>query len=255
MDRYQEIANELYESERTGTPIPQISARYVLTIAEAYQVQLMNRDRWLKDGAKIIGKKIGLTSKAMQQSLGVDTPDFGFLYDTRQSFDGKIPRKKLLQPRVEGELAFVLKEDLPPGATLKEVLSATEYVLPAIEIVDSHIADWKLRIQDTVADNASCGMFRLGEHRIRPDVDLASLRMTLYKNGQPVNSDTAAAVMGHPAHAVVWLADALSDYDVTLNAGDIILSGAITEAVAAVPGDHFTADFCPYGSVSVRFEE
>ena len=255
MNNLQHIADELFESDRSCIPVAQLTDRYELTLEDAYAIQKINRDRAVQSGAKIIGKKIGLTSRAMQEALGVDTPDFGFLLDNRQMKDGCVLKKTLLQPRVEGELAFVLKADLPADATAQDVLAATDYLLPAIEIVDSHIADWKLRIQDTVADNASCGLFRLGETRINPNENPESIRMTLYKNGELVNTDTAAAVMGSPANAVAWLAQALAEYDEPLLAGDIILSGAITEAIAAIPGDRFTCDFGPHGSVSVQFME
>lgn len=255
MYNYQVIADELFEAERTGIPIPQISARYALTEEEAYQIQRLNRERWLRNDARIIGKKIGLSSRAMQQSLGLQTQVYGFLLDTKRNEDGIIPKKSMLQPRVEGELAFVLKERLSADATPEEVLRATDAILPAIEILDSRLIDWKLRIVDTIADNACSGLFRLGETRIDPATQLETLRMTLYKNGEMVNADTAKAVMGNPVHAVVGLAKAMTAMEVTLEPGDIVLSGAITEPVAAVPGDRFTCDFGPFGAVTVQFEE
>ena len=182
------IAKALRTAERTGVPIAPISQQHDLTIQQAYQVQLINMRRSLKQGKVITGKKIGLTSKAMQDSLKVDQPDFGFLYDSMEVEGDLIPRGAILQPRVEGELAFVLKEDLAGDVTAAQVLAATAYVVPAIEIVGSRIKDWKLTIVDTVADNASCGMYKLSERRLDPRaVDLAQVSLTLSRNGIQIN--------------------------------------------------------------------
>lgn len=251
-----QIANELYEAQKSDRTIEQISARYEgLTIDLAYEIQAVNRERFIKEGEVVTGKKIGLTSLAMQQSLGVDQPDYGFLFQSMDaSKEGVIPARQILQPRVEGELAFVLKADLPAEATPQDVLKATDYVVPAIEVVGSRIQNWKLTIVDTIADNASCGMYILGKDRIDPEkTDLQKIHMTLSRNGEMINSGEGSAVLGDPAVAVAWLADKMGQYGIKLNKGDVILSGALSAAVPANPGDSFICDFGVYGSVQAHF--
>lgn len=251
-----EIADKLYLADKNYEPIEQITNTYKnLTLDDAYEIQLINVEKKLKEGNVITGKKIGLTSKAMQESLGVDTPDFGILYDSMEIKDNLVRKKDILQPRVEGELAFILKEDLKDEATIEDVYAATDYVVPALEIVGSRIKDWKLTLIDTVADNASCGMYLLSDVKIDPrEVDLKEIGMTLSKNGEVINSGTGAAVLGDPANAVLWLAKSLGIYGVTLNAGDIILAGALSAAIPAVSGDEFSCDYGKFGILSVRFE-
>lgn len=250
------IAEELYQAIKSGIPIEQISRRYEgLTIDDAYAIQLIKRDRALEEGQVITGKKIGLTSLAMQQSLGVDQPDFGFLYRSMEVQGGVIPAGAIMQPRLEGELAFILAKPLRGQVSVQQVLEATDYVVPAIEIVGSRIKDWKLTIVDTVADNASCGMYLLSDRRIDPkETDLKQIEMTLSRNDSVVNSGKGAAVLGDPAQAVAWLAYCLDRYGVTLEAGDIVLSGALSAAVPAQPGDRFACDYGPFGVLSVQFE-
>lgn len=254
--KLREIARSLYQAERDNQPIDQISSNHPgLTIDDAYAIQLINYEQALRDGKKVTGKKIGLTSLAMQQSLKVDQPDFGFLYDSMEvAADGIIPENAVMQPRVEGELAFVLKESLGGQVTPQQVLDATEYVVPAIEIVGSRIRDWKLTIVDTVADNASCGMYRLSRQRINPrEVDLKQIKLTLSQNGREINSGYGSAVLGDPASSVAWLAHCLGRYGITLDKGDVVLSGALSAAVPASPGDVFTCDFAVHGSLRVQF--
>lgn len=251
------IAEELYEADRTGKPVEQISKRYSgLNIQDAYAIQLFNKSRAITDGKRITGKKIGLTSRAMQLSLGVNQPDFGFLYDSMDiSIDGIVPAGAVQQPRVEGELAFVLKTPLKGRITAEEVRAATAYVVPAIEVVGSRIKDWKLTIVDTIADNASCGMYVLGTHRVDPnEVDLRQVAMTLSRDGEVINSGSGSAVMGDPAEAVAWLSFCLNQYGVTLDAGDVVLSGALSAAIPALPGQSFTCDFGDIGRVKVKFD-
>ncbi|NLW42977.1 MAG: 2-keto-4-pentenoate hydratase [Tissierellia bacterium] len=256
MTRNVEIAEKLYQADKTGEPIEQITKVYEgLTVDDAYEIQLLNVDKKLAEGNVITGKKIGLTSLAMQESLGVDTPDFGFLYDSMEIENNTVKKDEILQPRVEGELAFILKEDLKDGATIEDVYEATEYVVPALEIVGSRIKDWKLTIVDTVADNASCGMYLLSDIKIDPEkVDLKEIEMTLSKNGEVINSGNGSAVLGDPANAVLWLARSLGNYGVTLNAGDIILAGALSAAIPAVSGDEFSCDYGEFGVLKVKFE-
>lgn len=228
-----------------------------ITIEEAYQVQLVNIDKQLKLGKRIVGKKIGLTSLAMQQLLKVDQPDYGHLLDDMVVENGgTIPFSRVLQPRVEAEIAFVLKRDLVgPRVTALEVLMATDYVLPALEIVDSRVADWKIKLQDTIADNASSGLYVLGGKPVRPaDIDLPLVGSVLYKNGEIMNTGVGAAALGDPAVCVAWLANKLFEFGITLKAGEVILSGALSAAVNAKPGDQFTARLGHLGEVSVIFE-
>ncbi|ETA81593.1 2-keto-4-pentenoate hydratase [Youngiibacter fragilis] len=253
---YEELANLLKQAERTCIPVNAISKENPeIEIADAYAVQLLNIGKEVADGRKITGKKIGLTSLAMQNLLGVNRPDFGHLLDTMEVKDEVVDRKKLLQPKVEGELAFVLKKDLAgPGVTSKDVIEATDYVVPSIEIVDSRIANWKINIIDTVADNASSGMYVVGKERIDPmETDLLSIKMKLYKNGEYINGGIGSDVLGDPAEAVAWLANTLSEFGVSLKKGEVVLSGAFSAALAAEAGDEFTAVYENIGEVKVKF--
>lgn len=227
-----------------------------LTVDDAYQVQLHTIATRVANGEKVIGKKIGLTSLAMQHMLGVNQPDYGHLLDGMVIDNGgTIITKQVLQPKVEGEIAFVLKKDLQgPKVTVMDVLAATDYVVPALEIVDSRIHDWNIKLEDTVADNASSGLYVLGDKKVALDgLDLAQMGMVLYKNGEMLNTGVGAAALGHPATCVAWLANKLSDYGITLKAGEVILSGALSAAVAGEPGDHFQARFAHLGEVNVHF--
>jgi 2-keto-4-pentenoate hydratase len=229
-----------------------------LTIEEAYQVQLLTIQKKVEAGQRIVGKKIGLTSAAMQNLLGVDQPDYGHLLDGMVIENGgEISFDKVLQPKVEAEIAFVLKKDLVgPRVTEMDVLQATDYVLPALEIVDSRIADWNIKLQDTIADNASSGLYVLGGKPLSVDqLDLAQVGMVLYKNGEIMNTGVGAAALGHPAACVAWLANKLFDYGITLKAGEVILSGALSAAINGEPGDHFQARFAHLGEVNVRFAD
>jgi 2-keto-4-pentenoate hydratase len=243
------------ETERRGvSPLTELDS--LLTIEEAYQVQLLNILKKLESGQKVVGKKIGLTSLAMQKLLGVDQPDYGHLLDGMVVENGgQIPSNRVLQPKVEAEVAFVLKKDLiGPRVTTTDVLLATEYVLPALEIVDSRVADWKIKLADTVADNASSGLYLLGGKPLSVDqLDLAQVGVVLYKNGEIFNTGVGAAALGHPATCVAWLANKLFEFGITLKAGEVILSGALSAAVNAEPGDYFQARFAHLGEVSVHF--
>lgn len=243
------------EANRKGVE-PLTSLNPKLTTTEAYQVQLATIQKRVESGRKIVGKKIGLTSRAMQQLLGVDQPDYGHLLDDMAVENGgAVSANQVLQPKVEAEIAFVLKKDLiGPRVTMSEVLLATDYVLPALEIVDSRVLDWKIKLQDTIADNASSGLYVLGGKPVRPDqVDLAQLGVVFYKNGEIANTGVGAAAMGHPAACVAWLANVLFEFGIVLKAGEVILSGALSAAVNASPGDHFHARFAHLGEVNVRF--
>lgn len=251
------LADHLAQAElnqRGVEPLTELHSN--LSVQEAYQVQLLTIQRKVKEGNRIVGKKIGLTSLAMQKLLGVDQPDYGHLLDSMVVENGgEISFDNVLQPKVEAEIAFVLKEDLVgPRVTTMDVLKATEYVLPALEIVDSRVADWKIKLQDTIADNASSGLYVLGGKPLTVDrLDLAQVGMVLYKNGEIMNTGVGAAALGNPATCVAWLANKLSEFNITLKAGEVILSGALSAAVNAEPGDYFHARVAHLGGVSVRF--
>jgi len=233
----------LYEALRARRTIPPLIAQDpALTIDDAYAISLDFLARRQADGERVVGKKIGVTSKAVQDMLGVHQPDFGFLTDWMH-IDGAIDvdAKKLIAPRAEAEIAFILKDGLAgPGVTASDVLAATESIAPCFEIVDSRIHDWKIAIVDTIADNASCGVFVIGEERLDPrGLDLPNLHVAVTKNGAPLSEGYGHAVQGDPAQAVAWLANTLGAYGVTLDAGDIILSGSLVPLAPAVKGDRF----------------
>lgn len=254
---YQAIAEKLLTAERQCIPIDPLTNVYpTMTVEDAYHIQLAIVEKKKTDKNKIIGKKIGLTSRAMQRLLNVNEPDYGHLLSNMLLLEGEpCVRKKLIWPRVEGELAFVLKERLQgPGITPSDVLRATEGIMPAFEIVDSRIRDWKIKLPDTVADNGSSAFLVLGS-RMMPvkDLDLRLIGMVLEKNGEVVSTGAGAAVWGNPAAAVAWLANKLSDFGIALEAGEIILSGALTAAEDANEGDVFSVSFDRLGTLSLKF--
>lgn len=251
------LSDKLAEAESTKIGTTPLTSETDLTVKDAYQVQLETISRKVKEGQKIIGKKIGLTSLAMQKLLGVGEPDYGHLLDGMVVENGgSISMDQVLQPKVEAEIAFILKKELKgPNVTALDVLRATEYILPALEIVDSRIKDWKIKLPDTIADNASSGLYVLGGKPVKVDeVDLELLGTVLTKNGELVNTGVGAAALGNPANCVAWLANKLSDFDITLKAGEVILSGALSAAVDAKANDTFTARFAHLGQVSVNFK-
>jgi 2-keto-4-pentenoate hydratase len=259
ISKIEEHANHLTSAWKIGEgvqPVTELDPE--LSIDEAYQVQLQIIGENIKNGQKITGKKIGLTSKAMQEMLGVGEPDYGHLTDSMAVGNGEaISFKQVLQPKVEGEIAFILKEDLAgPDVTTMDVLKATDAIVPALEIVDSRVKDWKITLADTIADNASSGLYVLGD-RVKKlsDIDIKQIGMALYKNNELQNTGVGAAALGNPAACVAWLANKLSSYGITLKAGEIILSGALSAAIEAEPGDEFHAKFAELGEVRVSFTE
>ncbi|HEY4546510.1 MAG TPA: fumarylacetoacetate hydrolase family protein [Pedomonas sp.] len=253
----EKYAEELYQALRAGQTVPPLMGRDAsLTIDDAYGISLGILDKRVTDGERVVGKKIGVTSKAVQDMLGVHQPDFGFLTD-RMFIEGDIDIKAngLIQPRAEAEIAFILKDSLKgPGVTAEQVIAATESIAPCFEIVDSRIHDWKIGIVDTVADNASCGVYVLGEARVDPRAhDLPSLHVTVTKNGEPLSEGYGSAVQGSPAEAVAWLANTLGAYGVTLDAGDVILSGSLVPLAPAVAGDVFEMELHGVGRCVARF--
>jgi 2-oxopent-4-enoate/cis-2-oxohex-4-enoate hydratase len=238
------------------TVLPLIEQDAELTIDDAYAISLEFLAQRLQDGERVVGKKIGVTSKAVQDMLGVHQPDFGFLTDWMHvAGDIDVDAKALIAPRAEAEIAFILKDSLNgPGVTAEQVIAATAFIAPCFEIVDSRIKDWKIGIIDTVADNASCGVFVLGEARADPRaLDLPSLHVTVTKNGAPLSEGYGRAVQGDPAQAVAWLANTLGAYGVTLDAGDIILSGSLVPLEPAAKGDVFEMTLHGVGTCTAKF--
>lgn len=252
--KYSKMLFDAEQSRKAIAPLTNTDAG--LTIDDAYAIQLENVNRVVGQGHVISGKKIGLTSPGIQQQMGVNEPDYGHLFASMDCPGGKVPSDKLMQPKIEGEIAFILKDDLTGGkVTAEDVKAATDYVVAAFEIVDSRIADWKIKLIDTVADNASSGRYVLGDCRKKLDeIDLPNIPMKLTKNGgELVGEGTGAAVLGDPTRAVAWLANRLWDYGVILKKGEVILSGAFSAAPPAQKGDVFEADFGPLGKVQAEF--
>jgi 2-oxopent-4-enoate/cis-2-oxohex-4-enoate hydratase len=251
------IAKELEAARRERRMVEPLSLRHpTMTIVEAYTAQRLQADWRIAGGARVVGKKVGLTSKPVQTMLGVHQPDFGYLFsDMAVASGGTVSVGELIQPKIEGEIAFVLKTDLRgPGLTAADVLRATQGVMACFEIVDSRIANWKIGIVDTVADNASSALFVLGDRLIEPGtVDLALCGMVLEKNGEIMVTGAGAAALGSPVNAVVWLANQLGELGASLLAGEVILSGALGAMVPVVGGDHFRLAIGGIGTCSVRF--
>jgi 2-oxopent-4-enoate/cis-2-oxohex-4-enoate hydratase len=251
------LGDELFEALRAGRVVEPLSTRHPdMSIEHAYAVQQRMISRRLASGETVVGKKIGVTSKAVMDMLRVYQPDFGWLLSGMVFDDGcTIERASLIQPKAEGEIAFVLKRRLRgPGVSAAEVLAATECVMPCFEIVDSRIRDWKIRIQDTVADNASCGVFVLGDRAVSPrELDLYACGMVLEKNGEVFATGAGAAALGSPLHAVAWLANTLGALGIALEPGEVILSGALAAMAPIAAGDQFRVSIGGLGSCAVRF--
>jgi 2-keto-4-pentenoate hydratase len=256
-DQHERWAAELEAARAGSAPIaPLTDADPGLSVADAYTIARRGIDRRIAAGARVVGHKIGLTAVAVQEQLGVDEPDYGTLLDDMRVLDGGVvDAARFVAPRVELELAFHLAEPLVgPDVTAGDVQRATAFVSPAIEIADSRIADWRITLADTIADNASSGAFVLGGARVRPDeLDLAAIDMALARDGDVIERGSSAAVLGDPRAAVAWLANALAAFGTHLRAGDIVLSGAGTRMAPARAGERFTGDFGGLGTVSVAF--
>ena len=249
-------AQLLLTAEKERKPVVQLSTTWPnITVADAYAIQGKVIAAKVAGGAKIIGHKIGLTSKAMQQSSQIDEPDFGHLLDYMMIADGaSVPHANYCVPRVELELAFVLGKPLKgPGVGLLEVLRATEYVVPSIEIIDARVQNPR-KIFDTVADNAAAAGIVIGGRPVGPmDVDLRSVYGLMYRNAEIEETGVAAGVLGHPALGIAWLANKVGPFGTTLEPGNIMLAGSFTRPVWAKKGDTLRADFGPLGSVAVQF--
>lgn len=256
---HKKAAQLLWEAEQGRYQIDRLTqANSGMTVEDAYAVQLENVRRRKEQGEVVIGMKIGLTSGAMQKLLKVGEPDYGHLFENMLILErDSCSMAELIQPKVEGELAFCLNKGLKgPGVTVADVYNATAWVTPAIEIVDSRIKDWKISLADTIADNGSSARFVLGGRMVPiGDVDMRLTGMTLEQNGELISSGTTAEVWGNPAAAVAWLANKLGAFGIELAAGSIVMAGAVTAALPAKAGDVFTVSFQGMGSVSVRFTD
>ncbi len=251
-----QAAQSLIQAEQERKPVVQLSKTWpAITLEDAYAIQALVNDSKVARGSRIIGNKIGLTSKAMQQSSQINEPDFGVLHDYMMIEDGaKVPFERFIVPRVEPELVFVLGKPLKgPGVGLLDVLRATEYVVPAIEIIDARVQNPR-KIFDTVADNGAAAGLVLGGRPVGPmEVDLRWVSALLYRNADIEESGVAAGVLGHPAVAIAWLANKVGPFGTTLEPGRVMLSGSFTRPVWAQKGDTLRADFGPLGSLSVQF--
>lgn len=252
-----ELADELERAERERVAIDPLIARHPdIDVVDAYEIQLINIRRRLDAGARVVGHKVGLSSKAMQQMMGVDEPDYGHLLaEMEVREDVPVEAGRYLFPRVEVEVGFVLGADLPGAeCTEEDVLAATVAFAPAIELIDSRIKDWNIGLADTISDNASSAGFVLGAQRVAPkDIDVKAIDAVLTRNGEVVAEGRSDAVLGDPVIAVAWLARKVASFGVRLKAGDIVLPGSCTRAIDARPGDAFHAEFAGLGSVRLQF--
>ena len=256
-NKIEQYGDELYDCWRTRRTVAPLREREPdIAIGDAYRIQERFVARRVAAGETIVGKKIGATSKPVQDFLGVYQPDFGMLTSGMVYREGDtIDLSTLIQPKAEAELAFVLKEDLKgPGLTAMDVIRATDYVLPCFEIVDSRITAWNIKIQDTVADNASCGVYVLGKTKGDPRrLDITLAGMVLEKNGELFSTGVGAAVQGSPANAVAWLANTLGELGIPFKAGEVILSGSQSALVPVADGDELVCTVGGLGSCRVKF--
>lgn len=251
------LADELWQAELDRKTIDPLTSRnIVLSRDDAYRVQLAVADTRRQLGHRVVGKKIGLVSRAMQQMAGFGEPDYGHLFDPMRLENGAdLPLDSLIQLRIEPEVAFVLDKPLRgPGITAQDVLRSTAFITPSLEIVDSRIHDWKIQWIDTVADNGSSARYVLGDNAVSPrNIDFRTMGVVLETNRKLVSTSTMAEVLGSPVHAVAWLANKLSEWDIGLDAGEIVLPGSPCRAIPAAEGDYVEAHMSGIGSVGLHF--
>ena len=255
--RISEIAQALHQAMRERRAIAPISETDPgIEVDDAYRISRAFMSLREAAGERVIGKKIGVTSPAVQEMLGIDQPDFGFLTDAMWCRDGIVDTASLIAPRAEAEIGFRLNGDLRgPGVTPADVLAATESVMACFEVVDSRIKDWRIRICDTIADNASCGVFVLSDNEVPASgLNLKEIQATVTKNGEYLSEGTGASVQGAPENAVAWLANTLGEYGIPFRAGEIILSGSLVPLADAAAGDVFRLSMLGLGELEARFE-
>ncbi|MFG2276077.1 2-keto-4-pentenoate hydratase [Streptomyces chartreusis] len=252
------LAQELLEAAKTGIPVPPLTERHPdLGLDDAYAIQLAQVKARTGLGARVSGHKIGLTSAAIQRQLGVGEPDFGHLFADMEITGSTVSTGRFIAPRVEPELAFVLGRELRgPRVTTRDVATAVHLVVPALEIIDSRIEDWRIGLPDTVADNASCGAYVLGSAGVPLDrLDLNRLGCVLRVGAEIAATGSASAVLGNPLAGIAWLANTLGRYGTSLRVGQVILSGSMTAAVDLVPGSTVSAEFSGLGHLALHVEE
>ncbi|MFC9838253.1 2-keto-4-pentenoate hydratase [Rhodococcus sp. NPDC127530] len=251
-------AHLLRNAERDRSPIDPLTTVFPgIDVVDAYEIALINIRSRLEAGETVYGHKVGLSSEVMQKMMGVDEPDYGHLLSSMVYAEGTpIDTAQFCYPRIEVEIGYVLGETLPgEGCTEADVLAATEYIVPSIELIDSRITDWKIGLADTIADNASSAGVILGAGRVEPaNVDIGGISAVLFQGDEEIARGEASAVLGNPTKAVAWLARKVASFGVRLEAGHVILPGSCTRAIDARPGDVFRADFSDIGSVSVEFK-
>lgn len=250
------LSDALFEASLSKNPIEPIRDQLSeMTVDDAYTIQSLQLERHLQNGRKLQGHKIGLTSFAMQEQLGVDSPDFGFFLDNMLYEEGQdIPANMFISPKVEPELAFKLSKDISGEVSLEEVLEAVEEVYPAIEIIDSRIKDWDIKLVDTIADNASCGAIVIADKPLEISLDnLVELPCTLMVNGEVQAQGSGLDVMGNPVAPLAWLAKTLHHQGVTLKKGQFVLTGSFTKALPVVAGETITADYGDAGKLELTF--
>lgn len=253
----QSVAVRIREAAASGSPMAPIRDELATGgIVAAYAVQQANTEHYVAQGRRLVGRKIGLTSKSVQKQLGVDSPDFGMLFADMELYDGEeVALGRIMQPKVESEIAFVLHRDLVhPGITMGDLIRAIEYALPAIEIVGSRIENWNIKLLDTIADNASSGMYVLGGEPHKLDtLDLRLCGMVMERRGEPVSMGAGAACLGHPLNAALWLARTMVEVGNPLKEGDVIMSGALGPMVPVAAGDVLETRINGLGSVRAVF--
>lgn len=254
-DQVNQLAAELLDAEEKSSPIEPISARFPsATIDDAYAIQVEGVRLRVQRGDPVRGHKVGLTARVMQEQFGVDTPDFGQLRASMFHFEGTpVKSTALIAPRVEPEISFVLARPLHgPGVTAADVLAATDFVVPSLEVIDSRIKDWQINIVDTIADNASSAMVVIGGNRTHlSEIDPRLIGVTVRADGEVVETGTSGAVLGNPVNAVAWLANTLAEHGQGMEAGDLVMPGSCTRAIPLLPGSTVSADFDVLGHVSI----
>jgi|LSQX01.3.fsa_nt_gb 2-keto-4-pentenoate hydratase len=256
-DEHSVVANALLRAHRRREPIaPLTDSNPEMTVEDAYAIQALQVSAWEAEGRAIVGYKVGLTSAAMQQQLGVDEPDYGYVLEGMTHADGAaIDLDAFISPRIEPEIAVTLKRQLAgPGLSLDDVVNAVGSVVPILEIIDSRIANWNIKLPDTIADNASSAGVVVGDMKLPLDeADIAATKVVLSLDGEPVGAGSGREVMGSPLNAVLWLANRLGELGVVLQAGAIVLPGSVCASVPVVEGNRFIADFGALGTVSATF--